>query len=223
VRLFAVLGALLAWCALLIGFRLYLAGTPTFRFLAWNLFLAAVPLAASSALVAAHARRAGRLLQLGCFAVWMLFLPNAPYLLTDLLHLAPMPPVPLWYDLAMLLSCAGTGLLLGFLSLAQVQRVVEERYHAAAGWALALASMLLSGYGIYLGRFQRWNSWDVMMDPTGVFGTVAGHLLDPAAHPRTIGVTLVYGGGLALGYVALRAVVAHSAAFLPRREGGVSA
>jgi uncharacterized membrane protein len=199
-----VLLALLGWCALLIGFRVHLAGERTYAFLLWNLVLAAVPLAAAYALEGAARKRMGAPAQVAAFLIWLCFLPNAPYLLTDLLHLADRPPVPLWFDLAMLLSCAGTGLLLGFLSVARVQRVIDQRFGFAAGWTTALAALLLSGYGIYLGRFLRWNSWDVVADPRGVFGSVAGHLVDPASHPRTLGVTTVYGVGLALAYLALR-------------------
>lgn len=99
-----------------------------YGFLCWNLFLAWIPWLAGQTFRAASRRRASTVLQLGWFALWLLFLPNAPYIATDLIHLAPRPPVPLWYDLALLLSYAGTGLLLGYVSLLEVQTAVEERF-----------------------------------------------------------------------------------------------
>lgn len=221
-QLFAALGALLAWCGSLIVSRLAWSGTWAYAFLLWNLFLACVPLAASTLLLAADERCRGRGYRLGCLAVWLLFLPNAPYLLTDLLHLGAKPPVPVWFDLILLLSCAGTGLLLGYISLAQVQLYVRRRRPAAQGWLVAMGSLLLSGYGIYLGRYQRWNSWDVLADPAGLFGAIASQLLHPGAHAKAFGVTLLYGTGLALAYAALWVIAAASVAVLRAESGGLT-
>jgi len=205
-RIMVALACLLLWCGLLIATRVFVSGSRTYAFLGWNLFLAAVPLFASIGLQRAAARGRGILFQILLFSLWLLFLPNAPYILTDLVHLSPRPPIPEWYDLVLLLSCAQTGLVLGYVSLVQVQSVVQSRLNATAGWIVALGSLLLCGYGIYLGRFQRWNSWAVVDDPAGLFLTVAAHLLDPLAHPRAMGVTLVFGFALCIGYVAFRAI-----------------
>ena len=180
-----------------------------YGFLCWNLFLAWIPWLAGQAFRTSSRRRAAAAWQLGWLGLWLLFLPNAPYILTDLLHLASRPPVPLWFDLALLLSCAGTGLLLGYSSLLEVQAAVEERFGRVMGWAVAAGSLFLSGFGIYLGRFRRWNSWQALTDPAGIFGDISDRLLDPMSYPRTYGVTMVFGGGLLLGYAALRLLTAH--------------
>src|SRR5678816_4708120 len=91
------------------------------------------------------------------FVLWLLFLPNAPYILTDILHLTRANEAPAWYDLALLLSCAGTGLLIGYLSLIDVQSIVARRFSSVVGWMFALVSLMLSGFAIYLCRFLRWN------------------------------------------------------------------
>jgi len=200
----ALLGLLFLWCAALLALRVARTGRLTFAFLVWNLFLAFIPLLMASLLAEAHRRRLTWWFQTACFTVWLLFLPNAPYMLTDLLHLMPRPPVPLWYDLALLLSCAGTGLLLGYASVAMVQAVVADRFGRFAGWLVALGSLLLSGFGIYLGRFLRWNSWEVLSDPRLLFADVAARLLHPRAHLGTVAVTLIFGGLVMLGYLALR-------------------
>jgi uncharacterized membrane protein len=199
-------GGLTLWCAALFVLRVERSGSLLYGFLLWNLFLAWIPWLAARAFRASSLCRASRLLRLGWFTLWLLFLPNAPYILTDLLHLAPRPSVPLWYDLALLSSCAGTGLLLGYVSLFETQDAVEEQLGRTAGWIVAAGSLFLSGFGIYLGRFLRWNSWDPFTDPAGLFCDISDRLLNPTSYPRAYGVTLIFGIGLLLGYIALRVV-----------------
>ena len=202
-RLAVLLGS---WSALLVAFRIVVTGSPFGLFLGWNLVLAAVPLAVSTAIVRLDGAgaRPGVLVALG--AVWLLFLPNAPYILTDLVHLAPRGAVPFWYDLAVLLSAAGTGLLAGYVSLADVQGVVARRVGNAAAWAAATGVLFLSAFGVYLGRELRWNSWDIVTTPGALLADVAGRALDPTGDIDTVVLTVVFGGMLTLGYVALRAI-----------------
>ncbi|MSR64514.1 MAG: DUF1361 domain-containing protein [Verrucomicrobiae bacterium] len=112
------------------------------------------------------------------------------------------------FSIALLSSCAGTGLLLGYSSLAEVQTTISKRFSATVGWTLSFAVLLLSGFGIYLGRFRRWNSWDVLANPLQLFFDIGNGLLNPTSHPRTVAFSLIYGVALLLGYVALR--VLHS-------------
>jgi len=191
-------------CAALIAARVLYTGTVTFAFLSWNLFLAALPLAASAWLRASERSGVRRAWQAPMLALWLLFLPNAPYMLTDLLHLRERAPVPMWYDLALLLACAGTALALGYRSLLDVEGVVARWTGPRAARALAVGVLFLSGFGIYLGRFLRLNSWEAVTDPLRVVALVADRFVDPAAHPRTWGVTLLFGTLLWLGYAALR-------------------
>jgi uncharacterized membrane protein len=209
-----VIATLMLWNFALIALRVERTGSRYYLFLIWNLFLAAIPLVASTCLRLARHLRMSMVLQVGCFSFWLLFLPNAPYILTDLLHLTARSPVPAWYDLAMLLSCAGTGLLLGYLSLVDVHDIVAEKLGPAIGWILALSSLLLTGFAIYLGRFLRWNSWDVLAHPTLVFD-IADGLLHPAAHFRTFAVTFIYGIILGFGYISLRVLLAYPTARYP--------
>jgi uncharacterized membrane protein len=78
--------------------------------LVWNLFLAWLPLA--FAFLAGRDSNS-RLRLFLCAGLWLLFLPNSPYLVTDLVHLRPRPPVPLWFDILLVQSFVLTGLLLG--------------------------------------------------------------------------------------------------------------
>jgi uncharacterized membrane protein len=203
-----VVSMLLFWCAGMIAVRIDRTGSGYYRFLVFNLFLACMPLFLSTALRIARHWELPWPIQLGVFGLWLLFLPNAPYILTDILHLTRATHAPAWYDLALLLSCAGTGLLVGYLSLIDVQTIVARRLGQTWSWVFALVSLVLSGFAIYLGRFLRWNSWDVLIDPTLVFGITDG-LLRPWAHERPLAVTLIFGGILMLGYISLRILVVH--------------
>lgn len=194
--------ALLAWCGVLLALRAWRAHNAVYFFLVWNLFLAAIPFAA--ALLYERAR--GFFTQLATLLVWLLFLPNAPYIVTDFIHLRPQPPVPLWFDILLLLSAAGTGLLLGYGSVMIVQRVIERRRGALTGWLIAAVALFLSAFGIYLGRFVRFNSWEVVTDPMPLFADIAHRLMNPMQHPRTFAVTALYGVALLLGYAALHVV-----------------
>jgi uncharacterized membrane protein len=210
-RVLLLLG-LPGWCAMLLIARWVRAGHPAFRFLVWNLFLGAIPLMASGLLVRADRDRAPVALRGMWFAVWLLFLPNAPYIVSDFLHLHPRPPIALWFDITVIYSFAASGVVLCYASVADVHALFDRHWGRVAGWGLALGSLLLSGLGVYLGRFVRWNSWDAFIHPHRILRHVSSYSLDPSDHPRSIGVTLVYGVGLMLGYVVLRSVV-------PRSEG----
>jgi uncharacterized membrane protein len=210
VKRFLVVAALGFWSTCLILLRVERTGSSYYLFLIWNLFLAGIPLVASTALRLARYLGLPRIIEAACFGVWLLFLPNAPYILTDLLHLTAKSPAPAWFDLALLLSCAGTGLLLGYLSLIDVHDLVARTFGRTFGWILALSSLLLSGFAIYLGRFLRWNSWDVFARPEILFD-IADGMLHPASHGRTIAVTLIYGTLLTFGYISLRVLLAFPA------------
>ena len=203
VKRFIVVSALLFWCASMIAVRIDRTGSVYYGFLLGNLFLACIPLFFSTLLRMAAHWRLHWTIQFVLFSLWLLFLPNAPYILTDILHLTRATHAPAWYDLALLLSCSGTGLLLGYLSLIDVQGIVARGFGAACGWIFALVSLVLSGFAIYLGRFLRWNSWDVLIDPARVVG-ILGALTEPWAHRGALAVTLIFGVILALGYITLR-------------------
>ncbi|HEX7831966.1 MAG TPA: DUF1361 domain-containing protein [Thermoanaerobaculia bacterium] len=199
--------ALLAWCEVLVVFRMARSGSPSYAFLTWNLILASVPFAAALLLETLDRRRRLPPLQWTAFVIWLLFLPNAPYIITDFLHLKQRSGIPLWYDVLLLISCSGTGLLLGYASVMIVQRIVQHRFGRITGWVVAVFTLILSAYGIYLGRFLRFNSWEAFTDPMPLFYDIREHLLNPLAHPRTLGVTVLFGIALTLGYIALHVMV----------------
>jgi uncharacterized membrane protein len=173
-------------------------GWPTkFVFLAWNLFLAAIPLGFAVLLSKIERWR----LATPFISGWLLFFPNAPYVLTDLLHLHPRSGIPVWYDLLMLLSFALVSLWMGFQSLQLVQVWIARKSSLLMAWSFVGICLMLSGFGIYLGRFLRWNSWDIVSNPGSLLGDIWERFADPLAHGQTWGVTLGFGGLLLVAYL----------------------
>ncbi len=186
------------WCCIVLNLRFHLAGHYYYDFMLWNLFLAAIPLGLSLGL-----RQINRLvLALPLLAVWLLFFPNAPYVLTDLIHLNEHNGnVPKWLDLLMLLSFAFVALWFGFQSLHIVQHWFVRKFSHATAWCVTLGSLALSGFGVYLGRFDRWNSWDLLHRPASLLTRIASYILHPLAHTRTWGFTLGFGTLLIFAYL----------------------
>ena len=203
-----VLATSIALSVILVVGRVLMTGRLLFLFLVWNLFLALIPFAISTMLgIAKGPLRARLLVPVG--AAWLLFFPNAPYILTDLFHLERRAGVPFWYDLALILSCAWNGLMLAYASLADMQRLVQRRLGTGAGWAFATVALLLSSFGIYLGRYLRFNSWDVLANPLTLFYDIVNRILHPFSFPGTWGVTLVFGVFLLIGYSTVRLLGKH--------------
>lgn len=211
VRRELVMLALLAWCGGLLALRIAYSHSGAFLFLIWNLFLAAIPYVMSIVMVELHRRGIHGFIVWMCGVVWLLFLPNAPYVLTDFIHLGHRPPVPLWFDLLLLASASGAGLLLGYGSMMIVHRIADQRFGKTLAWLMATGVIFLSAFGIYLGRFLRLNSWEAFTDPVPLFGEIIRELSDPFGNPKTFAVTGLFGIALTLGYVALH-VLAESVA-----------
>ena len=181
-----------------LGTRIALSGSGRYRFLVWNLVLAWVPYGCAVVLAqlrenAGGTRRkrrgfTGMVVGVG----WLVSLPNAPYIMTDLVHLLRGPVFRWWFDVGLILSFALTGCFLALASLRIVHQIVRERSGELIGWACVCASAGLCGLGIYLGRFLRFNSWDVLTEPLHVFRAVAVRILDPADHPQACGVSLMF-------------------------------
>ena len=183
-----------------------MAGRPQLSFYVWNLLLAWMPLIFALRFYRHDAHHAPRWWLLAICAIsWFLFFPNAPYIVTDLLHLDARPPVPMWFDVIMMMSFAWTGLLLGYLSLFLMQEVVRRRKGLTWSWGFAGTMLALSSFGIYLGRFQRWNSWDVIRRPFGLAGDVLSRL-NFLSQPQMTAFCLTFFAFSLLSYATLYAL-----------------
>lgn len=171
----------------------------THAYLVWNLFLAWIPV--GFALLAwRHHESRKKLFLYSC--LWLLFFPNAPYIVTDLIHLRERPPVPFWFDVVLLQSFICLGLLLGFISLYWMQSLVAHRVGPRMSWLFVLMVVGLTGFGIYLGRVQRWNSWDAVVNPLKLISDIFTHLVPPKR--RGVGLfSVLYAGFFFIGYMLL--------------------
>ena len=180
------LGLASGLCCAFVAVRILYLKQVAFTGFIWNLFLAWVPLGAALVAYAWRGRRYEIWLVVpACAVVWFLFFPNAPYIVTDFVHLHPREGVPYWYDLITLMAFALTGLFLGYLSLYLMQEVVRGWLGRAASWMFALVMLGLSAFGIYLGRFVRWNSWDALLDPLSTLAGAA-HIANPVRNPQAL-------------------------------------
>lgn len=204
-KLLATLAAASALAVAALLVQIHETGNSFYRFLVWNLFLAWVPLAA--ALIAhALARSGAHGSAAGAGIVWLVFFPNAPYMLTDYIHLRETPQgSPLWWDALMLSSFVWTALMLGFFSLYLMQEVwsayVRNRF---VSWLLAALALALGSFGVYLGRFVHINSWDALLHPRNVAHIVATQVENPINHPRLVGTIGLLTAFLLIGYVIVR-------------------
>jgi uncharacterized membrane protein len=159
-----------------------------------NLFLAWIPFGFASVtyLISWNRKLLFLVVPAGAI-VWLLFFPNAPYILTDFQHLQPVTATaPLWFDVIMLIWFAWTGLLLGVVSLYLMHEIVARNFGAFLGWVFAIGVAGLGSLGIYLGRFLRWNSWDVLQDPLPLMRDLWHIVRYPFSSPRIYGFTLLY-------------------------------
>jgi uncharacterized membrane protein len=178
-----------------------------YGFLIWNLFLAWLPVVFALLAIDEYQDGANRNWRfLGFAGAWLLFFPNAPYIFTDLVHLTTWFRDHFWVDLGLFLLCALTGLVLGFVSLFLMQSVVTRMLGRAVSWLFIAAVAGLSGFGIYLGRFLRFNSWDVLFKPMALCHDIGAWAVHPAAHPHAFSFPVLFGTFLFLAYVMLYAL-----------------
>lgn len=183
--------------------RMQLTESRFYLFLVWNLFLAGIPFVISQLLKTSAAMRSRRILRFLAFGTWLLFLPNSPYIITDLVHLHNDRSNLVWVDLFLVFVFACNGLLLGLLSLLDMFTLISKRYgNRAARYAL-FNICLLCGYGIYLGRFLRFNSWDITTRPLTLFHQIMNSL----SEPNVWAFSFAFGGFLWVVFSVLQSVL----------------
>lgn len=191
----------------LLFFRVVYTGERLFVFLLWNLFLAALPYAITWALQ--HQLRwieEGKRFAVA-FTAWLLLLPNSFYIVTDLFHLHLSGGVPLWFDLALLFSCAWNGCLMGMASLRAMERLIYLRFPVSNRWLFRMPVFALSALGIYIGRYQRFNSWDLFAQPSMLARECIGLFIQPVANRADWGMIIVFTLLLAQAYALLGRIV----------------
>lgn len=206
--------------AALVFARIVWTGQTRYGFLVWNLFLAWLPLI--FALLACERYRNGTRVNhaaptpgrlrdrdwrfVGLTAAWLLFFPNAPYIFTDVIHLTNRYFAHFWVDLMLILLCALTGLVLGFVSLYLMQSVVARMFGRLVSWLFIGGVAGLSSFGVYLGRFVRVNSWDLVARPGKLYDGINTWASDPFAHATSFAFPVLFATFLFITYVMLYAL-----------------
>jgi uncharacterized membrane protein len=184
------LGIFTVFALAVLGFRLYRAEDAMFLFMAWNLALAWIPYLA--ALKISNSSAQGfRFSHLFMLVIWLSFLPNAPYMITDMMHLRPRPDIPYWYDTFTVFVFAMNGMLLFYASCKKIWVYLKMINPVLPGFVIP-ACFGLCAYGIYMGRWLRFNSWDAFFHPFRMTRTLFYHAMQPNHLSLIIQVTCLF-------------------------------
>lgn len=184
--------------------RVLITGQPFYLFMNTNLFLAFIPWLFASFVYVNNV--SNKIILCIVMFFWLLFFPNAPYMLTDLIHLRvpQFRNAPLWYDLIMLLTFGFAGLYYGFISLQMIEEKISTVFNCRFAKWISMGFIYLSCFGIYLGRFLRWNSWDLFGRFVGLMKDVLYRVIMPVDYWRTWGFTILAGTLLNIVYVMMK-------------------
>lgn len=177
------MGIMTLLCLCLLLFRAFATDSLRYWFIPENLFLAWVGLFLGWVLVKELQNRRWLSWQnLSLSFIWLFFLPNTWYVLTDFIHISTTGEISELYDVVLLTSLAMTGFVLGFASLWIVHKELLKRVSRTRAMAYIQIVILFSSFAIYLGRVLRWSSWDVLTNPGGLILNVSDRVIDPLGH-----------------------------------------
>lgn len=156
-------------------------------YLIWNLTLAWLPLIFALRLVLVLRHKLWSSWEgLALSVLWLVFLPNSFYLISDFIHLQDVKRVDVLYDAIMFTSFIYTGVVLGFSSLYLIHVQLRRRLSAIGATCWIVATLLVCSAAIYVGRDLRWNSWDVLTNPGGLLFDLSDRLAHPSAYPQML-------------------------------------
>ena len=197
-KTFALLSISITFCIVLLMIRMKLTHSYFYLFLVWNLFLAVIPFAITTYLISNP--KLNKFGLMVWFSVWLLFLPNAPYIVTDLIHIRLSKPHLIWFDVLIISSFAINGLLLFYLSILDMKIVLKPFLKERLIKHIAFAILFLSSFGVYLGRFLRYNSWEIIQNPWNLFSDIINIAIQPSANKQAWLFTILFGIFLTVGY-----------------------
>lgn len=185
-----ILIAFFAFIAILIFVRIYFSGELNYLFLVWNIFLAWIPYMVSELFKKMDKKRWWK--QAIIFCCWLAFFPNALYIVTDLIHLELESNIPKWFDAVLLFSSSIAGLMMAFISLYRVEKMLQKKINIRMVSPVIILILFLGSFGVYMGRFLRWNSWDIISNPVQLVLSVGQKIIFPFDHLQTWGITMVF-------------------------------
>lgn len=196
--------AFLIFIAGLILARIVYSGNIRYLSMCWNIFLAWIPYILSCYFSDYQAKEKWK--QLFLFASWLLFFPNALYIVTDLIHLEEATHVPLWYDAVLLFAASFIGILMAFVSLQKAEYLLSNVFSRQMVIVMIPVILFVASFGVYLGRFQRWNSWDVVHNPIGLGVDIFNRLVSPVDHMKTWAITFIFTALYSLLYFLVKII-----------------
>lgn len=192
----------LIFSVILLMVRIKLNKSFFYLFLIWNVFLAIIPFAITMYLNSKQNISTFKLIV--WLIIWLAFLPNAPYIVTDLIHIKTGNNTLLWLDILVVLSFALSGLFLFYLSIINMQNLVKSKFEKIPIATLTFSILFLCGFGVYLGRFLRYNSWEIISNPHVLISDVFNILISPFQHYEAWLFTIGFGTFLAVGFWLFR-------------------
>lgn len=197
-----LLTGLLVFIGMLILFRIFYSGSLRYIFLGWNIFLAWIPYVLSTYLT--PYRKKEKWKQLFLLGSWLLFFPNALYIVTDLVHLRDETNMPWWFDAMLLFAAAFAGLLLAFVSLRNTENYLKTVFSKKAVQLITFSLLFAGSFGVYLGRFERWNSWNIVNDPLELGVNILTCIINPVDNFKVWAITVLFTAVYSLLYYCIR-------------------
>jgi uncharacterized membrane protein len=189
---------------LLLAIRIIATGRLLFLFLPWNLFLAFVPYFIVNKLLQQPGWIEDRRKFIPVFLCWLLFIPNSFYILTDLYHLDLSRSAPRWFDLTLIFSFAWNGLLLGVLSVRRMEWVMQIFLQRKTALFFLYPVMWLIAWGIYIGRYLRFNSWDIITNPLSLLAETGQMFTDPLRYSYAWAMIFCFSVFMTLLYLGIK-------------------
>ena len=195
-----------AFSILLLMIRIVISHRVSYIFLAWNLLLAYVPLMIVNWLNR-HEVVMRNAVTLGLSIVmWLLFMPNSFYILTDLFHLQTTGGSRPWFDLTLILSFAWNGILFGIISIWKMEMLLKKTKGRFASAFLIFIVMWLNAFGVYIGRFLRFNSWDIIFNPFPLLTDIVEMIVNPYDYKSAWAISLCFACFISILYHTLKKV-----------------
>ena len=145
--------------------RVKITNSTYLLFLIWNLFLAYIPCFLSSSIYKNFFNTSKKIQNSFYGLIWLLFIPNSFYILTDFTNLHFRTTFQFSLDMLIISSFSFVGFYVGLLSIHTIRQLVIAKYGNTKGNIFLLTISFLSAFGIYLGRVLRFNSWDIISKP----------------------------------------------------------
>jgi uncharacterized membrane protein len=193
-----------AFSVVLLLARMIVTGIIEYIFLPWNLFLAFIPYWITNGLRKNIFWVENKVKLSAALLVWLLFIPNSFYIITDLFHFTHVRTAPKWFDLLLLFSFAWNGIVAGIISIRRVEVILSFSLGRKALLPVLFIVIWLCAFGIYIGRFLRFNSWDIITNPLSLAGEIVSMLIHPFANGYAWGMTVCYAAFITLLYFTIK-------------------